>query len=60
MTAEAVGQQGHDGEQAKQAGRRAGDGLVGPLPLGLDAKVVAGLSECDLQLPALREPAEDL
>jgi hypothetical protein len=60
VTAEAVGQQGHDGEQAEQAGRGASDGLVGPLPLGLDAQVVAGLSECDLQLPALRKPAEDL
>jgi hypothetical protein len=46
--AEAVGQQGHDREQAEQAGRGAGDGLVGPLPLGLDAEVVAGLSEGDL------------
>src|SRR3954463_13622123 len=60
VTAEVVGQQGHDGEQAEQAGRGAGDGLVGPLPLGLDTEVVADLSERDLQLPALREPAEDL
>ena len=60
MTAEAVGQQGHDGEQAEQAGRGAGDGQIGPLPLGFDTKVVADLSERDLQLPSLREPAEDL
>ena len=60
MTAEAVGKQGHDGEQAEQAGRGAGDGLVGPLPLGLDAEVVADLPEGDFQPPALREPAEDL
>src|SRR3954451_12594715 len=32
VTAEAVGQQGHDREQAEQAGGGAGDGLVGPLP----------------------------
>ena len=60
MTAETVGQQGHDGKQAEQAGRGAGNRLVRPLPLGLDAEVVTDLSECDLQLPALREPAEDL
>ena len=60
MTAEAAGKQGHDGEQAEQAGRGASDGLVGPLPLGLDTEVVADFSEGDLQLPALREPAEDL
>ena len=55
MTVEAVGQQDHDGEQAEQAGRGAGDGQIGPLPLGFDTKVVADLSEGDLQLPALRE-----
>ena len=60
MTVEAVGQQDHDGEQAEQAGRGAGDGQIGPLPLGFDTKVVADLSERDLQLPSLREPAEDL
>src|SRR3954471_13138922 len=60
VAAEAVGKQGHDGEQAEQAGRGTGDGLVRPLPLGLDAEVVADLSEGDLQLPALREPADDL
>src|SRR4051794_7414105 len=60
VTAEAVGQQGHDREQAEQAGRGAGDGLVGPLPLGFDAEVVAGFSERDLYLPTLCEPAEDL
>src|SRR4051795_9344763 len=58
--AEAVGKQGHDGEQAEQAWCGAGNRLVGPLPLGLDAEVVTDLSEGDLQLPALREPAEDL
>jgi hypothetical protein len=48
MKAEAIGQQDHNGEQAEQAGRSAGDGQIGPLPLGLDTEVVAGLSECDL------------
>src|SRR3712207_1050905 len=32
------GGQGHDGEQAEQAGRGAGDRPVRPLPLGLDAE----------------------
>src|SRR5215218_10270719 len=57
---EARGQQGDDREQAEQAGRGAGDRLVRPLPLGLDAEVVTHLAEGDLQLPALHKPADDL
>src|SRR3954451_484740 len=60
VAAEAGGEQGHDGEQAEQAGCGAGDRPVRPLPLGLDAEVVADLSEGDLQSPALDEPADDL
>jgi hypothetical protein len=60
VAAEAGGEQGHDGEQAEQAGRGAGDRPVRPLPLGLDAEVVADLSEGDLQPPSLDEPADDL
>jgi hypothetical protein len=57
---EASCQQGDDREQPEQAGRRAGDRLVRPLALGLDAGVVACLAEGDLNLPALDEPADDL
>ena len=60
MLAEAVGQQGHDGEQTEQAGRGARDCPVRPLPLGLDAQVVAHLAEGDFELPSLDEPADDL
>ena len=57
---EARRQQGDDREQPEQAGRGAGDRLVRPLTLGLDAEVVAHLAEGDFQLPALDEPADDL
>ena len=57
---EGFGEQGHDREQREQAGRGAGDRPVRPLPLGLDAEMVAHLAEGDLHLPALDEPADDL
>ena len=73
---ELLSKQGDKREQAEQAGCRAGDGFVGPLasafalaPFGTDrfamalrfhAKVVAHFSECDFDLPALDEPAQDL
>ena len=59
-TVEARRQQGDDREQPEQAWRGAGDGLVRPLPLGLDAEVVTHLAEGDFDLPALDEPADDL
>ena len=57
---EARRQQGDDREQPEQAGRGAGDRLVRPLTLGLDAKVVTHLAEGDFELPALDESADDL
>ncbi len=57
---EAGGEQRHDREQPEQAGRRAGDCLIRPLALGLDAEGVAHLAEGDLPLPTLDEPADDL
>src|SRR4051812_50025403 len=60
VAAEAGGEQGHDGEQAGQAGRGAGDRLVRPLPLGLGAEVVADLSGGGLPPPPPREPAGEL
>src|SRR5215204_1789471 len=57
---EAHGEQRHDREQPKQARRGAGDRLVRPLALGLNAEVVAYLAEGDLHLPTLDEPADDL
>src|SRR4029450_12448303 len=57
---EASRQQSDYREQAEQAGRGAQDGQVGPLPLGLDAQVVAHLAEGDFELPSLDEPADDL
>ena len=47
VAAEAGGEQGHDGEQAEQAGRGAGDRLARPLSLGFDAEVVADFAEGD-------------
>ena len=57
---EARRQQGDNREQPEQAWRSASDGLVRPLPLGLDAQVIAHLAESDFELPALDEPADDL
>ena len=53
-------EQGDEGEQAEQAGCRAHDGEVGPLPLCLDAQVVAYFAEGHFKMPALHEPAHDL
>ena len=53
-------EQGDQGEQPQQAGRRAGDGLVRPLALRFHPEVVAHLAEGDLELPALDKPAQDL
>src|SRR3954449_5096519 len=49
-----------EGEQAEQGGGGAGDGLIGPLTLGLDAEVAADLGEGDLHAPAANEPAQDI
>src|SRR4051794_35072276 len=49
-----------EGEQAEQGGGGAGDGLIGPLALGLDAEVAADLGEGDLHAPAANEPAQDV
>src|SRR4029078_10327381 len=49
-----------EGEQAQQGGGGAGDGLIGPLALGLDAEVSAYLGEGNLGAPATNEPAQDV
>src|SRR3954451_20714457 len=49
-----------EGEQAEQGGGGAGDGLIGPLALGLDAEVATDLGEGDLHAPAADEPAQDI
>ena len=50
---EARGEQRHDREQGEQAGRGARDGAVRPLPLRLDAEVVASLVRWHLLLADL-------
>src|SRR4051794_2772415 len=54
------GKEGDNREQRQQAGGRARDGPVGPLPLRLDAEMSARLLEGHLDLPALYEPFDDL
>src|SRR4051794_37945652 len=49
-----------EGEQAEQGGGGAGDGLIGPLALGLDAEVATDLGEGNLGAPATNEPAQDV
>ena len=44
----------------KSAGGRSRDREVRPLPLRLDAEMVAGLLESRLHGPALNEPSENL
>ena len=58
--AEARGKQGHHREQRAQAGCGACSRPVRPLPLGLHTETVARLTEGDLHLPTLDEPAHDL
>ena len=43
--------------RGEQAGRRAGNGLVGPLTLGLDAEMGPCLLEGNLDLPASDDPS---
>ena len=47
LAVEASPEQGDDGEQPEQTGRGAGDRLVRPLPLGLDAEVLTDFAESD-------------
>ena len=54
-----VAWQGDNREQGEQAGFGAGDRLVQPLPLGLDAKMAADFMEGHLDAPALHEPRDD-
>ena len=49
-----------EGEQAEQGGGGAGDSLIGPLTLGLDAEVATDLGEGDLHAPAASKPAQDI
>jgi hypothetical protein len=55
-----VGPQRDQGDQAEQGRRGAGDCLVRPLTLGLQAEVDARFLEGDLQPPAQHEPLQDL
>ena len=58
--AKACSERGHDREQREQARRGAGACPIRPLPLRLEAEMIPGLTEGDLHLPALDEPAPDL
>src|SRR6185295_14192903 len=49
-----------EGEQAERGGGGAGDGLIGPLALGLDAEVARELGEGDFGAPAASKPAQDI
>ncbi len=60
MTAQWHGQQRHNGKQRQQARCGARNGPVRPPMLGLNAQVSARFLKGDLDLPALREPADDL
>ena len=53
-------EQGDEGEQAEQTGRRTRNGQVRPLTLALDPEVITHFTEGDLHLPALDEPSDDL
>src|SRR5262245_16999265 len=57
---EVIGEERHEGEQTEECWGGAGNCSVGPLPLRLDPKMSADLAEGDLELPAQREPADDL
>ena len=46
--------------ERQQRRRRAGDGIVVPLPLGFHAKMRARFGEGDLDLPAPNEVGDDL
>src|ERR1044071_8602150 len=50
--------EGDEREQAEQGGGGAGDGLIGPLALGLDAEMATDLGEGDLGAPAASKPAQ--
>ena len=47
-------------KRPNSAGRRAADGQLGPLALGLDAEVPSHLLEGHFHLPAQHEPGDDL
>src|ERR1044071_883282 len=52
--------EGDEREQAEQGGGGAGDGLIGPLALGLDAEMATDLGEGDLGAPAASKPAQNI
>jgi hypothetical protein len=58
--AQRQGQHGHDGEHGQEDRRGPRDRQVGPLPLGLQAKMCPGLFSRDLHRPAPDDPLEDL
>ena len=55
-----VCEEGDQGKEAEQSRGGTEDGEIGPLALGLDAEVRAGLLKGDLELPAQHEPLHDL
>jgi hypothetical protein len=57
---EIIGPQRDDREQGEESRGCAQDGVVGPLTLGLDAKVSADLLKSHLDLPATDEPGKNV
>ena len=55
-----IRQQSHQREQAQQNGCRSGNCPIGPLTLGLHAKVVSDFMKSDFQSPSHYEPFQDL
>ena len=55
-----TGPQGDEAVEAEQRRRCSRDCLVGPLPLGFDAEMRAGLCEGDLDLPTSNEECDDV
>ena len=60
IRAQAQRQHGDQGEQAQQDRGYAGNGWVGPLPLGFQAQMGTGLLKRHLDRPAHHDPVQDL
>ena len=55
-----AGPQSDKAIKTKQRGRGAGNRFIGPLPLGLDAKMGTGFGEGDFDLPAADKQGDDV
>src|SRR5258708_39071107 len=55
-----MSQQGNQGKQAQKNGCGAKDGLVRPLPLGVQAQMLSDMAKGGLHLPALGTEGQDL